>query len=513
MDRLFHKLFGRESRLAVDVALLAPDSFHEHSDEFDFDILGRLTWWVEGRNLTASVGSGSDYVDFVEWDIVSTLAWFANNWDAIFHEETLPPTSGGQSAAEAITQSSEKSSFDDLLSERTIKEQNQRFRWWTRHSIQSARDGGFIPNIVFRRLIDDLEISWDNTYLIAGSERRFVEAKGSYIVSLNDAHAMLNQFLCETSLEGINACPNGVSVAELQRLVSDLDILEHRKEKMRWLSGFNLDRVSLISEADSAALEREVKSLIEEVEEPFCGVYAHSAATMLFRSLSPKIREADLHEIRRLLQASQKTDAAGGDLVLVSRKVSQDSTRTPWAQALELASEFREILDIAPTKPFDSEAILKRLGIRLAEAALSDGNLRALCFRGPGYQPCIAINKNTSFQPFPHAREMDIAHELCHLAYDQGVGKPLGVISGPWAPRYLEQRANAFAAYLRLPVEGIRITIGNKGTSVSMKDVQKLMSRYKVGVTVATWNLRNLGWIDDIERDSILESFESQPVE
>jgi len=40
---------------------------------------------------------------------------------------------------------------------------------------------------------------------------------------------------------------------------------------------------------------------------------------------------------------------------------------------------------------------------------------------------------------------------FCHILFDREYGTKWALASGPWAPRDLERRANAFAAMLLMP--------------------------------------------------------------
>ena len=63
----------------------------------------------------------------------------------------------------------------------------------------------------------------------------------------------------------------------------------------------------------------------------------------------------------------------------------------------------------------------------------------------PKHKPCSLLNVDHPTYDTYSGRRFTLAHELCHLLYDRSYGWQLAIASGPWAPRDLERRANAFA--------------------------------------------------------------------
>ena len=72
-------------------------------------------------------------------------------------------------------------------------------------------------------------------------------------------------------------------------------------------------------------------------------------------------------------------------------------------------------------------------------------------------------------------RRFTLAHEFCHLLFDQDQGQALAVASGPWAPRAIEQRANAFAAMFLMPAFLLKQMLSGLTVPITMKgDVDDL---------------------------------------
>ena len=495
MSRYFTRLFGNPSTFGIDVDLFHPEPSREV--EFDFLHWGGLKLWVKGRNLAASSGPQEEFSDSIDWEIAPLLGWLVKNWQAILHEEKLPIPDAGPDGASAISEFWRAQDMGHSGGISGLDKRSRIHKWWMRHSIQSASEGGLFPNVVFRRFADDIEVSWDSRDTMPGSNMTFVEDHGAAILSLGEVHGVLHSFLSDTAKALLTENPSDPEIGAIASAIPSLTDKVRRNEGILWLSGLK----------DTPADTGDVSFLSTEGDFDN-GVIKHSTVTLLFRSSSPEITLEDVGEIQRLLA----THRAGGDDNPQFRELVKKKTLDPgmpaYRQGYDLAREFRQGLGLNDSDPFDSEPVLKELGIGVMETKLTDWTLRALSFRGPEHSPTIAINQNTTFFGHKHAREMDYAHELCHLLYDQEYGRPMGIVSGPWAPANLEKRANAFAAYLRLPSGGIRDIVGrDPPVSIDRSTLLRMMEKYQVGITTATYQLLNLGWISDWERQELIDLF------
>lgn len=104
-----------------------------------------------------------------------------------------------------------------------------------------------------------------------------------------------------------------------------------------------------------------------------------------------------------------------------------------------------------------------------------------------------------------------LAHELCHLAHDRVHGQNLAILSGPWAPKELEQRANAFAAALLMPTNLLQTALGSAHGKLSYGLLVALAKRLKVSPDALAHHLENIGLIDETNRDSLLAQLTNRP--
>ena len=493
LSRYYTRLFGKPSSFGIDVDLYHPEDPKEGA--FDFSHWGKLRFWVNGRNLAATTSPQGEFLDSIDWEIAPLLEWLARNRNAFLHEEKLPIPDGGPDGASAIADFWRGLDIryfgkgTGLVARRRVHE------WWRRHSIRAASEGGLFPDIVLRRFADDIEISWDSRDPIPGSERVYVEAAGSAILPLDEVHDIISSFLKETVEALLAENPSDAEINEIASTIPTSSEELHREESLLWLSG--------LRDMPAGASDMEFLSAGVISEN---GILRHNAVTLLFRSFSPEITPADIVKIEELLKKASISGDNDVEFRKHVRKKALDPQIPAYRQGYDLASQFREEMGLDAIEPFVSMPIFTELGITTMETTLSDKTLRALSFRGPKYHPSVALNQNTSFFEYEHAKEMDLAHELCHLLFDQEYGRPMGIVSGPWAPMNLEKRANAFAAYLRLPAEAIRDIVGRDPPApINQKILKRIMKKYCVGVTTATYQLLNLGWISEWERQELID--------
>ena len=84
------------------------------------------------------------------------------------------------------------------------------------------------------------------------------------------------------------------------------------------------------------------------------------------------------------------------------------------------------------------------------------------------------------------------------------------MISGPWAPREVEQRANAFAAALLMPPDLLRETVAVSESELTFDLLLALAKRLRVSTDALAHYLENMGLIDETTRDGLLAQLVNQ---
>lgn len=142
----------------------------------------------------------------------------------------------------------------------------------------------------------------------------------------------------------------------------------------------------------------------------------------------------------------------------------------------------------------------------LREITLETDSIRGGAVAGEGFSPRIAINRTHYFNDNESGRRFTIAHELCHVLFDRTRARRVAHASsgGPWAARGIEQRANAFAAYLLMPRTLVLEHLAGENR-IGSSDIKRLASGLKVNESALLRHLRNLGLIDAGESERLLD--------
>jgi len=86
--------------------------------------------------------------------------------------------------------------------------------------------------------------------------------------------------------------------------------------------------------------------------------------------------------------------------------------------------------------------------------------------------------------------------------HDRSHGARLAIASGPWAPKSIEQRANAFAAWLLMPPDLLQSAIADAHSGMdTLEGVNFVADRLDVSRRALIEHLYNLDYIDEEERD------------
>ena len=179
------------------------------------------------------------------------------------------------------------------------------------------------------------------------------------------------------------------------------------------------------------------------------------------------------------------------------------------AELAEQPDNVASLVDVSRVSFIDVEKIVAELGIAVAEAQLETATIRGVAIAGEGFAPKIVVNLSSKYNDTKEGRRFTIAHELCHILHDRSRARRIAHVSGEWAAPQVEQRANAFAAYLLMPRELVASSIGT-GNAGSPPVVNELAASLQVSATAQAEHLYNLRIIGDWERDNLRFLFRGQ---
>jgi Zn-dependent peptidase ImmA (M78 family) len=191
---------------------------------------------------------------------------------------------------------------------------------------------------------------------------------------------------------------------------------------------------------------------------------------------------------------------------LVHKEPLESSEEPAWEQGYGLAEELLGALSLPDQYNdwIDIDRLYQELGIRVEDIALHDTDIRAVAIAGPHHLPATLINVTHATTQWSAGRRFTLAHELCHILFDRGYDAKLALASGPWAPRDLERRANAFAAMLLMPPQLISRAVQALTIPLaSLEGNTAVARRLHTSFTTTLEHLYNLGFINETAREHI----------
>lgn len=230
------------------------------------------------------------------------------------------------------------------------------------------------------------------------------------------------------------------------------------------------------------------------------------------RRLSAAVQEQDRNLVegqpsrrrRRRLESCEKFPDDGLSHLVFDEPI--DAAQPPWQQGYDLAEELLDEVgrDLA-TSSTNLSAWLADWRVRVKELSLNDSELRAVAFVSDLHAPTIALNTSHRSAADPRARRFTLAHELCHLLHDRSYGASLATASGPWAPDSIEKRANAFAAWLLMPPDRLKLAIDWAPSAINTPaGIRAVADKLEVSQSALVRHLFNLAEITEDDQDELL---------
>ena len=462
--------------------------------------MGHLTIHVAGVNVTATRLDGSPQ-PHVGWYLAPFLDWLATNWVALLHEERYPWPNRGGVAALACNRALEDwmTAADPRGRQHYANAQD----WYCRHGVRSAAAGGIFPDLFIRRVADDIELSWSGRPMeFTQDGLAFESGTGHTLLSVGEVADTIWQVLDWAAHHPpISPVEYHGHIAALRAKVECLREVDYPTLASAYAVPAILKKVT----GAFAAIGRE--DLLDggqaANEVPYIAELPPAVA--MFGGVSPDLGTGDVEYLRDQIAQAQ----GGGDnaeLASLMAEREYNPLGVPYQDGHRFADELLEDLTVPASDFVDVRGMCSRLGIDVEEVELETGSIRGVAIAGTGFAPRIRINQAHHFNGNESGRRFTIAHELCHVLFDRTrARRVVHASSGPWAAQGIEQRANAFAAYLLMPRELVFKHLPD-ANRIERRDVQHLVHRLQVNETALLNHLVNLGLIDDTDRDRLREA-------
>ncbi|MCB6180205.1 ImmA/IrrE family metallo-endopeptidase [Rhodobacter sp. Har01] len=466
--------------------------------------IGDLRLTVGGTTLTGNA-NGQNAQSFVSWYLLPIAQWFADNWQALLHQADFPWHES--SSAPAVTVVGGKlMALIDARDEQGREEYRAAQAWRNAHAMNSASNGGLLPDLFLRRYLDTIEMSWTGRPpLFAPDQFRFSSGRGLAYLAVRDVAIPLWESLEWVAESGKENALEPADRIALAKLASRLEALQ--QETVISLTAHRIG--SRIAKSALAALRaRGLEDRFLNDNERVSGVPAvarFSPAVAMFGGLSPDLTESDVITLSDVIAHAYRSDQ---ESALLTELVSSDGgppIGAPHAEGYEWASDLleKEFLGEIVSSFVDVEMFLIKLGVSLHEVSLETESIRGVALAGDGLVPTIVVNKTSVFNVTPSGRRFTLAHEMCHLFYDRTLAKGVGISSGPWAPAGVEKRANAFAAMFLMPRHLVVEAFGYQRRYNEFASIATAAERLQVGPSALVEHLYNLNLIDETDREKL----------
>ncbi|MGH3870515.1 MAG: ImmA/IrrE family metallo-endopeptidase [Pseudonocardiaceae bacterium] len=523
----WERFVGSTDTFAVRIAFMPDPDAGFGADPEDAASWGAFQLWVDGHNLCAHVDQG-EVLQSAHWYLLPLLEWLSENWNAFLHEEKLPNRNSDTIAVAALDATR---TAPVLAGEsETVVWEGEWHDWWTRHALRAARAGGLLPNVIFRRLRDWIEISWSDEP-VAGTQTdlRYSAVRGVCLVEPDLVATTLHEIVKAAVDYLTKVGIGGERLPALRKQVDDLAGAEQQDRRAHWIAGLR-ESTPLASRPRGAIPAdemqnrwREIVTALREngddgaveaaleVQESQFVIVDSSQVSCLFSSTSPDITPDDVRTLTAVLVDQYSTDRVSSELAGRTNQTIPDAAIPAWEQGYDLAETAHDEFSLDLSCGWvDIEALLKELGVAILSRRLEDSGIRACCMVGTHFLPTIIHNEASPYFVSLPAKRFSLAHELCHLMYDQSRGQKLAIASGPWAPKWIEQRANAFAAMFLMPADLVQKAIVDRPDPISdLAGISAVATRLRVSKLAVIDHLYNMTLMSEAVRDELRQLGES----
>lgn len=473
--------------------------------------VGDLRIIVAGQNLTKNF-RGVASQSFASWYLFPIAEWLAENWIILLHQEEFSWRE--RSAAPAALATNRR--LDKLIDSRDAfsrGEYAEAQAWRKAHAIRSAANGGVIPDLFFRRYLDNIELSWtaaDPPFAPEGL--RFVAEPGVAYLPVQDVAVPLWNALHWVVSAGVERLSDERDAASLERLELRLQSIERATV------------LDLASARIGRDLARAAKSAFEAggIGEMFfaeCAPGAPAAALFspavaMFGGLAPNLTSNDVAAVTNVVMSAAASATEGDALLEFVNDCGGAPLRSPFLEGQDLAAAFFDLgtIDRFVQDFVDIEGFLIDFGVSIQRISLDTHEIRGIALAGSGLRSTIVINSSSIYNEGHQGERFTLAHELAHLLHDRSLAISVGMASGPWAPRGVEKRANAFAAMFLMPRFLVLRAFGSANSFNQPSDVNAAAEQLRVSFSALVEHLANLELITDYDRDLLRRRVERQNI-
>ena len=473
----------------------------------------RLQLWLHNDNLSRHVHTDEGRVEAgLHWPVIHLVRWLVRSWPKLFNEQQWPLPGWYRNARDVCNALDRKlleieEAVDRGQSNEADAETFAAYRdsLVGTHAMAAAAAGGLIPDLYLARDGDRVSIAMGVGKSHPSTWFQFEKGERDVPTTLFvDAARGLVQW----TLEMVSTIEHAVCAQDRRELGEWLRALDSDEAAEDALSGYtgvsSADLTAILTVAHepvstSAAAPASINAAVDaffELEPGWRRAGARfdpsrSGVAMVFRALSPTLDLSDVLEILDVLKECPRDDRARAWLTGLQAKLpSPTAHELDYEQGYYLAEQVRKHLG-NPDGHLDVEELLRAHHIGIEQLEIPDPDIDGGAVWDDTHGPVVVVNSASSRAREVGGRRMVLAHEFCHLVNDRKAAARLKIMSGAWAPPVLERRANAFAAELLLPREGMLKHIGIPTALPDPKTLRHFMRTFKVGYIMCVEHVQN----------------------
>ncbi|MBF0461238.1 MAG: ImmA/IrrE family metallo-endopeptidase [Magnetococcales bacterium] len=485
------KKFGKRSLFAFEYRFKKDPDRGRGATSLEAASWGEFCLWVRDKNLCLHHDHGQ-FHDTVTWYLLPLLAWLAENWDPLFHEERFPVPCEKLDARAGYMDSLRRYLGDtdpNMQAKSAVW-----YAWWERHGLRSCRQGGVFPDVFVRRLMDFAEISWGNMPIAGtGEDFYFAVPMETALLPVEQVAEPLLQGLRDAVL-ALQAVDASQEMMALAACVQEIAGAGRWRTRLAWYAERMVEFLDLVPDQIRGGLEQ---------SQGFIRRLAPSGGIM-FGALAPEIGRDDVATLFHAFVTAHQGDRQESELLrTVTRQDPSFPEKEPLDEGYDSALDLLDALHVTEAGGgwVDVHAVCQQLAIEIVSVDLTDSNIRGAAFAGRKVTPTILVNRAHRNNQQPHGQRFTLGHELCHILNDRFFGGDVAVVTTPWAPAVVEERANAFAAMLLMPLELINARIQHMVEPLdSVEGIILLADQLQVSRRAVLWHLYNLGKLDSRQR-------------
>jgi Zn-dependent peptidase ImmA (M78 family) len=513
MTTTWTALAGDTSVFGVELSLTADPDDHRYDPDEQMS-WGSLTLWVDGVNLTEHLEQG-ELLRSAHWYLLPTIEWIVGNWDALLHEERLPLNNADADAASAMT----RLLIQPLRLVRSDLDEFERLErwqsWWSRHNIVDSVAGGIFPDVYIRRWGDLAEIS-AGASMAPGVPSHFRYQNVNFVrrVPVANVASAFYDVLQRAVAELLRRRPESARLAALSHELASLtdDGGENYSRRLALLSGVDVAKEDGLETFERlwAEVDETLGGDLDPDAREFAVGHRHGGlvletapqVALLFGSYNPSIVPDDVQVLIRNLHTVLRE---GRSSSLPELKVPPLPVLSPGQEGSQIGETAYSQLTDAESGYVDVARVMEDLGISYSVDVLTDANTRAVSLVSERYGYHVVVNRAYLRGTSERVLRFTLAHELGHILLDKNRSVRMAMVSGPWAPIAVEQRANAFAAAFLMPEELIARHAGDmSGRLASRRVAEQLAARLRVSLSSLADRMYNLLLVTREEADALV---------